>query len=113
MTDDALIDGFEAGALAPADFHHRDHLRLAWAYLERYGREGAERRLLAGLAALAARSRQPEKFDAALTRAWVAAIDDARLTESASTFELLVAARPDLLDRRAVQGRASRGVVSR
>jgi hypothetical protein len=97
--DDLLVEGFEAGTLAPGAFHHRDHVRLTWIYLQRYGRRGAEQRLLAGLRAFATRAGKPEKFDAALTSRWVAAIDDARLAESATSFEALVAARPELLDR--------------
>ena len=98
MTDEELMCGFERGTLAPADFHHRDHVRLTWLYLERDGRDDAERRMLDGLRALAARAGKPDKFDATLTRAWVAAIDEARLAEVARTFDGLVAARPELLD---------------
>ena len=97
--DDMLVVGFETGTLPPGAFHHRDHVRLTWIYLQRYGRHGAEQRLLAGLRAFAARAGKPEKFDAALTCRWVAVIDEARLAESAASFEALVAARPELLDR--------------
>ena len=103
MNDDRLIGGFEDGTLAPEAFGHREHLRVAWVYLTRYGRAGAERRMLDGLRAFAARAGKPSKFDAALTRAWIAAIDEARLAAAgAATFDELVAARPALLDRSAV-----------
>lgn len=36
MTDDEFMAAFEAAALAEASFHHRDHVRLAFAYLSRY-----------------------------------------------------------------------------
>ncbi len=92
------------GRLAPERFGHREHLRLAWCYLARFGRAETERRLLAGLQAFAARAGKPEKFDAALTSAWVTVLADAapRL-ESPATFDALIAARPDLLDRAAVR----------
>ena len=106
MSDQELIDGFEAGTLAPADFHHRDHVRLTWLYLERYGRDEAERRMRSGLRTFASRAGTPDKFDATLTRAWVAAIDDARLGEAASTFERLVALRPELLTRDTIRSKA-------
>jgi hypothetical protein len=103
MKDDDLIRSFEDGTLAPAAFGHREHVRVAWVYLRRYGRAGAERQMLDGLRAFAARAGKPSKFDAALTSAWVAAIDDARLGEpGAATFDELIAARPALLDRSAV-----------
>ena len=65
MTHDELIAGFEGGTIAPGAFGHREHLRLAWLYLQRHGRPEAERRLLDGLRALAARGGQPDKFNAA------------------------------------------------
>jgi hypothetical protein len=104
LTDDELLDGLENGTLAPADFRHREHLRAAWAALDRWGRAGAEQRLLAGLASLAARAGQPGKFDAALTRAWLDALDAARREHpGARTVDELAAVRPDLLDVRRVR----------
>jgi hypothetical protein len=106
MTDDELVDGFETGALAPGRFGHREHLRLAWCYLTRFGREDTERRLLAGLRAFAARAGKPDKFDAVLTSAWVGVLADASAQLGApATFDALVAARPDLLDPAAVRAR--------
>jgi hypothetical protein len=99
MTDDELVGGFETGLLAPERFGHREHLRLAWCYLTRFGRDDTERKLLTGLRAFAARAGRPDKFDAALTSAWVGALADASARlGSPATFEALIAARPDLLD---------------
>jgi hypothetical protein len=107
MTDEELVGEFETGLLAPERFGHREHLRLAWCYLTRFGREETERRLLEGLRAFAARAGKPDKFDAVLTSAWVGVLAEASAQlGSAATFDALIAARPDLLDRTAV--RASR-----
>lgn len=104
MTDEELVARFETGLLAPDRFGHREHLRLAWCYLTRFGREETERRLLAGLRAFAARAGEPEKFDAALTSAWIGVLADAAARlESPATFDAIIAARPDLLDRAAVR----------
>jgi hypothetical protein len=106
MTDDELVDGFETGLLAPDGFGHRQHLRLAWCYLARFGREETERRLLIGLRAFAAHAGKPDKFDAGLTSAWVGVLADASARlGSPATFEALIAARPDLLDPAAVRAR--------
>jgi len=106
MTDDELVGGFETGLLAPGRFGHREHLRLAWCYLTRFGRDETERKLLAGLRAFAARAGKPDKFDAALTSAWVGILADASAQIGArATFEALIAARPDLLDSATVRGR--------
>ena len=103
MTDDELVRGFETGELPPGRFGHPEHLRLAWCYLTRFGREEAERRLLAGLRAFAARAGKPDKFDAALTSAWVGVLADASRQLDAPSFDALIAARPELLDSAAVR----------
>jgi hypothetical protein len=113
MTDLELLDGFERGALPPGSFHHREHVRLTWLYLERGGRGDAEARLLAGLQAFAARAGKPDRFDAALTSAWVGVIDTARRETGAATFEQLIARRPDLLDRGFVRSAAAPAAADR
>ena len=106
MTDDELVAGFETGLLEPARFGHPEHLRLAWCYLARFGREDTERRLLSGLRAFAARAGKPDKFDAALTSAWVGVLAAASAQlGSAATFDALIAARPDLLHSATVRAR--------
>ena len=100
MTPEELVEGFHNGALATESFGHREHVQLTWILLVRDGRARAEEQLLAGLRAFAARAGKPDKFDAALTRAWIAAIDEAREKTAAITFEELIAARPDLLHGR-------------
>jgi hypothetical protein len=108
MTDQELVDAFEAGTLPAAAFRHREHVRVTWAYLVRYGRADADRRLIDGLQAFALRAGRPGKFDAALTRAWVAAIDAVRLAyPDVRTFDGLAARRPDLLDARSVRSSKS------
>ena len=74
MTDDELAAGFAARTIDPAGFGHREHLRVAWLYLRRYGQAEAERRLFAGLRALAVRAGRPEQFDEGVSRAWLARI---------------------------------------
>jgi hypothetical protein len=103
MTDDELVGGFETGLLAPERFGHREHLRLAWCYLGRFGRDETERRLLTGLRAFAARAGKPDKFDAALTSAWVGVLEDASLQLETPSFDALIAARPELLDSATVR----------
>ena len=42
MTDQEFAAAIETCRLPNAQFHHRDHLRLAWIYLRRYGPELGE-----------------------------------------------------------------------
>jgi hypothetical protein len=100
MTHDELIGRFEEGTIVPGAFGHREHLRLAWLYLQQHGRPEAERRLLAGLRALAFRAGKPEKFNAPLTLAWVARIDAAAAALAPDhSFDDLLFHHPELLDR--------------
>jgi hypothetical protein len=101
MTNDELIAGFEAGTIPPGAFGHREHVRLAWLYLRRHGRFGAEQRLLAGLRAFAAAAGKPDKFNAPLTLAWVARIDAAAAALAPDhSFDDLLRYHPKLLLRR-------------
>ena len=102
MTDGELMARFEDGTLAPASFRHREHVRLTWLYLGRYGQAETERRLLSGLRELAARAGKPDKFSETLTRAWVGRIADAAASLPVGhLFPDLLTQRPDVLDARA------------
>lgn len=104
MTHDELIARFEDGTIAPGAFGHREHLRLAWLYLQRHGRTEAEGRLLTGLRTLASRAGKPEKFNAALTLAWVARLDDAAAALAPDhSFDDLLLHHPELVDHRSVR----------
>jgi hypothetical protein len=66
---------FESGALAPADFGHRAHVRLAYTYLAESDTETAARRMRAGLLGfLQHHGIPPAKFHETLTRAWLLAV---------------------------------------
>ena len=101
LTDDELVQGFEAGTL-PA-FPHADHVRLTIVYLALHGREETRRKMLEGLARFATAKGQPEKFHVTMTHAWVDLIDAARTAHpDAPDAATLVGACPELLDRNAL-----------
>jgi hypothetical protein len=101
MTDDELIEGFEAASL-PA-FPHADHVRLTILYLARYGREETERKLFEGLRRFAAAKGVPEKFHVTMTIAWLDLVEAARQRHPAACDPAsLVAACPELLNRDAL-----------
>jgi hypothetical protein len=97
LTDDDLVEGFEAAALA--EFPHADHVRLTIVYLARHGRDATLRRMMDGLQRFAAQKGKPEKFHVTMTRAWVEVIELARRAHpDAADARALVAACPELLD---------------
>ena len=103
MTDAELLAWFERPTLAPRVFGHREHVRLTWLCLARYGRAETERRLLTGLSALAAQAGTPGTFNAPLTLAWIDRIDRARAALGDHTFDDLLRCHPALLDRGSVR----------
>ena len=54
LSEDELIAAFEACTLAPSAFPHREHVRLAWAYLRRETLANAIAKFCGGLKAFAA-----------------------------------------------------------
>jgi len=45
LADQEFVRSFETCELPNESFHHRDHIRLAWIYLRRYGELEARRHL--------------------------------------------------------------------
>lgn len=86
MTDDDFVRGFLAGSLPPGQFHHRDHLRLAWCLVRERGVEPAVRAVTSGIQHFAAVHGQAAKYHETMTQFWVRLIGH------------MVEARPDLID---------------
>jgi hypothetical protein len=101
LTDDELIDGFEAATLP--SFPHADHVRLTILYLARHGREETERKLFEGLRRFAAAKGVPQKFHVTMTIAWLDLVDAARRRyPETDDPTALVTVCPQLLDRDAL-----------
>lgn len=101
--DDRLfLRAFEACQVAPADFDHAAHVRLAYVYLcEQSVDTAVERMKKALLVFLAHLGASPGKYHETITRAWVMAVAHFMANsvpcDSASAF---MAANPQLLDSR-------------
>jgi hypothetical protein len=114
--DEELVVQFEALTLAPQDFGHREHVRLAYAMLADLGDFGeAAVRYRRGLRAFAAHVGAAGKYHETLTWAYLALVhermfelyrerglDPADRAQRASVTSLDLLARfPDLADHRA------------
>src|SRR5277367_4880583 len=71
MSDDELLARFEALDLPDGAFHHRDHLRLAWIYLNRFPVLEVLARLSGGLAGLARSRGVPGHYHQTMTWAYI------------------------------------------
>src|ERR1700751_4360336 len=72
MTDVELTRALERGEISNDGFHHVDHMRVAWVYLEESATvaEAAARRA-ARLRRLASTVGKPEKYSDPLTAFWM------------------------------------------
>jgi len=100
--DREFLGAFEACEVAPEDFGHAAHVRLAYIYLCGHSVDESVARMKAALLAfLAHLGVGPAKYHETITRAWVMAVahfmDRGRTFDSAAAF---MAAYPQLLDSR-------------
>lgn len=99
-TDEAFARAFLQGTVSPAQFHHRDHLRLTWYLVRQYDREEAARLIATSIRTFATRHGQAAKYHETLTQFWVRLV--AYLVEQhpdITSFETFLATFPHLLDK--------------
>jgi hypothetical protein len=97
-TDLELIRAFEALTLPPGQFHHVEHVRLAWSYLQHYPLCEAIERFVTGLQRFAAVHGQAERYHATITWAYILLINERLATQPSSNWADFAAANPDLLN---------------
>jgi hypothetical protein len=104
LTDQEFVRKFEACQLSNDNFHHRDHIRLAFIYLQRYSELEARGCIAGAIRKFAAHHGQSGKYHETLTVAWLRLVGSAmsRVPRDASFDELTIAA-PDLLDKRTIE----------
>jgi hypothetical protein len=101
LTDDQFIEAMEQLRVANANFHHRDHIRLAWVYLRRDNPSLAGENLSRCIRRYATHNEAPRKYHHTITLAWVRIVSAAmRLTPALESFELFAAAHPFLFEVR-------------
>jgi hypothetical protein len=110
LSDAEFVTAFEQCRLAPANFHHADHVRLAWLYAGRYPAAVSEARLLRGIRRFAAKAGVPEKFQHTTTVAWARLVAASRAEAGAQqTFGEWIASHPEFLERRLLEKYYSKG----
>jgi hypothetical protein len=100
MTDSEFARAFERGAVPSADFHHADHLRLAWVYLdEASSLEEATARMAAALRRFATNAGRPEKYSDAVTSFFMRELAAARAAIPGAALCDVLRVYPHLLDK--------------
>ena len=110
LSDDAVLRAFEECRLDPAKFHHADHIRLAWLYVQRYGAHQAKALLLEGIRKFAQHAGAPQKFHYTITIAWARLVAAACCkSDSSNSFYEWIAIHPELLNRNLMNEHYSAG----
>lgn len=99
MTDDDLIERFEQGLIAAEDFHHCDHVHLAFAYLKRHEVLGALQKFVAALKQFADRFGKTQLYHETITFAYFFLIRQRMALKAGSEWDEFCAENPDLLLR--------------
>jgi hypothetical protein len=97
--DEEFLTAFEAGKIANHDFHHRDHLRLAWIQIRRLGVHRASDAVPGAIRQFAAHHGHADRYHDTLTRFWLRAVRLGIKRHPALAFNELLAAEPHLLDK--------------
>jgi hypothetical protein len=98
--NDADLEILETIIHARGGFGHREHLELAWNYLNGEGTDAAHRKMARAIRVLAVRHGTPEKYHETITRTWVHLVALHRANSRAASFDEFIAENPGLLDSR-------------
>jgi hypothetical protein len=99
--DRAFRAAFETFAVAPADFNHEAHVRLAYVYLTGLDVESAVDRMREALLTFIEHHRIPRsKHHETLTRSWILAVRHFMDRSPAVSTADFLARNPELLDSR-------------
>jgi len=99
LSDDELLEQFEAATLPSGSFHHREHVRAAFLYLSRFPALEALDRFSEALRRFAAVSGKPDRYHETITWAYVFLVRE-RMADPAQSWEQFAGCHPDLLDWR-------------
>lgn len=100
MSDEEFVEAFESCVLPNEMFRHREHLRLAWIYLRRYGSSEAHARVAESIRTYAEHLGAIHKYHETVTQAWLCLVANAdNCLPEAASIEDILAAFPDLLDK--------------
>lgn len=99
--DHTFSAAFESCSVAPAQFNHEAHVRMAYIYLAQFDVEAAVQRMRGALQAFLQHNEiPPSKFHETLTRAWILAVRHFMDKGSSASATDFIARNPELLDSR-------------
>ena len=99
LGDDEFISRFEDCSLSTDQFHHRDHIRLTWLYLHRYGAHETLSKIATGLKRFAGSIGRANRYHETITWGYTLLIHERIATGGYDQpWEEFALANPDLMD---------------
>jgi hypothetical protein len=95
MHDEEFLRQFADGTLEP--FHHTDHVKMAWLYLQRFPVLAAIAQFTSDLKHFAAAKGSPNLYHETITWAYLLLIHERMQLHAAEDWETFAAQNPDLL----------------
>ncbi len=96
MENREFVEQFEACTLPPSQFHHRNHVRLAWIFLDELPLLDALARFRTSLQRYAGSLGASAKYHETITFAFLFLIHERMQRERFATFDEFADANPDL-----------------
>lgn len=95
--DDVFREALENLLKESNSFGHRQHVDLAWRFLQLTDPRSAEAQMKIALRHVASKHRTPEKYHETMTIAWARLVAYHAGTTTSSNFEEFIEENPDLL----------------
>ena len=97
MTDDELYDAFNSTSLPASQFHHDQHVRMAWLFVCRHGMPAALGEFSNALKRFAVAKGAHGLYHETITWAFLLIINERQVRQPASTWDDFARAHADLL----------------
>jgi hypothetical protein len=97
MTDDELFDSFISTDLPANQFHHEQHVRVAWMFVCRHGMPAAIGKFSEAINRFAAAKGAHGLYHETITWAFLLIIGERQARQPADTWVAFAAVNPDLL----------------
>jgi hypothetical protein len=97
MTDEELVASFLDTSLPKDAFHHKDHVHVAWLFVQRYGMPGALAEFSSALRRFADAKGATTLYHETITWAYLLLIHERQARSAAADWPAFAAANADLL----------------
>lgn len=98
MQDTDFLSEFENCTLPKSYFTHRNHIRIAWIYLNKYPTDIAIEKITTGILRYATSLNAAHIYNETLTRAWIHLANKALVNAAQMDFDMFIETHSQLLN---------------